>query len=147
MRPGSGRKMTWEAEKSVSDARKPERAWTAFFFEKLYELQPLLMNHGGTQNSTFPSHLVIYQHRLSETEFLLLKMMFRETQAKQLTSSVPLGEPSDVTEQHPFQHFIITDTYTHSPGLEQFPFLSLQPSRQIAKAKNKQTRQRKRQQR
>lgn len=28
-------------------------------------------------------------------------------------------------------------THTHSPGLEQFPFLSLQPSRQIAKKKKK----------
>lgn len=28
-----------------------------------------------------------------------------------------------------------SNTHTHSPGLEQFPFLSLQPSRQIAKRK------------
>lgn len=30
-----------------------------------------------------------------------------------------------------------SNTHTHSPGLEQFPFLSLQPSRQIAKKKRK----------
>lgn len=32
---------------------------------------------------------------------------------------------------------IIIHTYTHSPGLEQFPLLSLHPFRQIAKAKRK----------
>lgn len=31
----------------------------------------------------------------------------------------------------------IINTYTHSPGLVQFPFLSLQPSRQIATSRKK----------
>lgn len=36
------------------------------------------------------------------------------------------------SSQPMLQHLTVIDTYTHSPGWEQFPFLSLQPSRQMA---------------
>lgn len=44
-----------------------------------------------------------------------------------------------LNSQQVFQWLLIIDTYTHSPGLEQFPFLSLQPSRQMAVKEKKDT--------
>jgi len=48
MRLGSDRKGTWEAEKSVSDAGKPERAWTLYFCG-FSPLRSVLMTHIGAK--------------------------------------------------------------------------------------------------
>lgn len=65
------------------------------------------------------------------------KWVFTETLHPLVTRSVPNRVPSCATGRHLLQHLTIINTYTHSPGLEQFPFLSLQPSRQIAERKKR----------
>lgn len=85
------------------------------------------------------SWLMVCKDNLWVTEWLTMNGKLRETQTicpmwmHHSHVYLPTQQPTLISTLPK----ITIHTYTHSPGLEQFPLLSLQPSRQIAKARRK----------
>lgn len=85
------------------------------------------------------SWLMVCKDNLWETKWLTMNGKLRETQTicpmwmHHSHVYLPTQQPTLISTLPK----ITIHTYTHSPGLEQFPLLSLQPSRQIAKARRK----------
>ena len=64
--------------------------------------------------------------------FLFVEELLGDQPATLILSNVQLTHSYTSAPRHPNHPPSLSSTYTHSPGMEQFPFTSLQPFRQIA---------------